>query len=161
MDGVYKTGQDAQAAFAAGNANGYLGYTENLFYIMNAYPGRQLPGILSAPMGAGSHPTMFVDAVTVNPACTGQCLADAQTFALFMSSVPTRNLIAFSQDVGPGATPRYLIQANRRFYTSQPASSDPAYQAYYPIVEAAVAYPNQGIVPVRLAMDSALRAAIK
>jgi hypothetical protein len=54
---------------------------------------------------------------------------------MFMSSVPTRNLIAFSQDVGTSATPRYLIQANGRFYTSQPAASDPAYQAYYPIEE--------------------------
>jgi hypothetical protein len=79
---------------------------------------------------------------------------------MFMSSVPTRNLIAFSQDVGPGATPRYLIQANQRFYTSQPAASDPAYQAYYPIVQASVAYP-QGFVPVRQAMDTALRAALK
>jgi hypothetical protein len=112
-------------------------------------------------MGAGSHPTMFVDAITFNPACTGQCLADAQTFAMFMSSVPTRNLIAFSQDVGASATPRYLIQANGRFYSSQPAASDPAYQAYYPIVQASVAYPNQGFVPVRQAMDTALRAALK
>lgn len=161
MDGTYKTGKDAQAAFASGKANAYLGYTENLFYILDGHPGRPMPGILSAPMGTGSHPTMFVDAITFNQACTGQCLADAQAFATFMSSVPTRNLIAFSQDVGPTATPRYLIQANGRFYSSQPAASDPAYGAYYPIVQASVAYPNQGFVPVRQAMDTALRAALK
>ncbi len=158
LNGAYANNTAAETAFASGAANGFIGYTERLFYIRKANPQRPLPSVTSAPIGGGSNPAMFVDALVFNPSCTGACLGAAQAFAAYMSSVPVRNLIAFSQDGPPGTLPRYLLQANEVFYASQPAASDPMYRAYAPIVRAARPYPNSGFPDSRRALNQALLA---
>jgi thiamine pyridinylase len=60
--------------------------TERLFFIRKANPGLPLPQVISVPLGAGTHPVVFVDALVLNAHCTGDCLGDAQTFSEFMST---------------------------------------------------------------------------
>lgn len=160
LNGTYAAGTGAETAFATGQANGFFGYTERLFFIRSAAPSAPLPQVISAPIGASSHPTMFVDSLVFNPSCLGDCLAAAQAFAAYMSTVAVRNLIAFSQDGPPGTLPRYLLQASTSFYASQPASGDPMYRAYSPIVQDAVPYPNTGFPQVRKALTEALNQAL-
>jgi thiamine pyridinylase len=161
LDGTYKDNDEAENAYAAQTANGYMGYTESLFAIRKAQPSRPLPTVISAPLGTGTHPMMFVDALVFNASCTGQCLQDAQAFAAYMSSLPVRSLIAFSQDTPAQTFPRYLLQARQDFYQASPASTDPMYQQYWPIVQAARPYPNQGFPSSRKALESAVKKALQ
>lgn len=160
LDGSYKQGAGAETAFASGNAGGFIGYTEQLFAIRHANPSAPLPAVISAPIGDGSNPLMFVDALVFNPGCVGACLSAAQAFATYMSSVAVRNIIAFSQDGPQGTLPRYLLQANPSFYSSSPASSDPMYKAYTTIVNRATPFPNTGFPEGRTALNDALTAAL-
>lgn len=162
LDGTYKDNDLAMKDFAEGKANGFVGYTENLYEILSAQPKQSLPlKVISAPMGEGEKPVMYVDALVFNPHCTGECLTDAQTVSKFLSSPTIRNLIAFSQDVGTQAIPRYLMQANKSFYTSEPAASDVYYQTYYRnVVQHAEAVPNEGFPENKDALNKALQQAL-
>lgn len=157
MDGSYDSNTVAEEAFATEQANGFMGYTERLFYIRQARPTRPLPEVISVPLGTGSAPAVFVDALVLNANCTGTCAEDAEVFMTFMSDPEVRRLIAFSQDAPQGTSPRYLLQANRAFYQQEPARSDPMYQKYEPLLGGARPYPNQGFPENRRAMQSALR----
>ncbi|TRW95147.1 extracellular solute-binding protein [Candidatus Methylobacter oryzae] len=162
LDGTYKDNSLAMEAFARGEANGYVGYTENLFNILSARPQDAPPlHVISAPMGNGEKPVMYVDGLVFNTNCTSQCLDDAQNVAKYLTATATRNLIAFSQDAGAGAIPRYLMQANTDFYTVEPAASNPYYQAYWQqIVTKAEPVPNTGVPENKDSISKALQTAL-
>jgi len=160
LDKTYADGTGAESAFATGQANGFFGYTERLFYILDAAPSQPLPSVISAPLGLGSHPVMFVDALVVNPHCTGPCLVNAMQFIDFMSQLGTRNLIAFSQDSPAPTFPRYLLQARTDFYQDALARNDPFYPSFWQIVRAAVAFPNQGFTADYLTLGPAVLQAL-
>ncbi|MBK7538165.1 MAG: hypothetical protein IPI49_22950 [Myxococcales bacterium] len=157
LDGTYDD-QKVASLFANRKANGFIGYTESLFSIRSANPSAPLPTVISDPIGGGTHPTVFVDALVFNPGCTAGCLTIAQAFASYMSSVTVRSTIAFSLDAPAGTLPRYLLQASTAFYSAQPAASDPMYQAYWPIVRSAQAFPNTGFPQSRKDLNAALTA---
>lgn len=159
LDGTYASGTGAETAFATGSANGFVGYTERLFYILTTSPQLQ-PSLISAPLGGGSNPVMFVDALVVNPNCTEYCLYNATAFIQFMSQITTRNLIAFSQDAPSGTFPRYLLQANSDFYTGSLAEQDPYYPQFWSFLQNAVPFPNQGFPQDRLLLGPAVKAAL-
>lgn len=161
LDGTYKDNTAAETAFAKEEANGFVGYSERLFYIMQARDGNVLlPSVISAPLGTDSNPVMFVDALAINPACSGQCATDAETFSRFMSTLRVRNLIAFSEDAPPLTFPRYLLQAIEAFYTTAPGSENLIYQQIYPILANDMEYPNQGFPAARLLLDPELTEAL-
>ncbi len=160
LDGTYKDNTQPETLFASHAANAFIGYTERLFYIRTMNPSAPLPSIVSDPIGGSSHPTVFVDSLVFNPHCTGSCLANAQDLATYLSSVPVRNAIAFSQDAPTGALPRYLLQASQDFYRAPPADDDPMYKAYLPIVQAAQAFPSAHFPQSRKALQDALKAAL-
>jgi thiamine pyridinylase len=158
LDGAYSEGTDAELAFAAGSANGFIGYTERLFYILSAKA--QNPNVLSAPLGDGSHPIMFVDVLVVNHHCTGECRMRADAFIGYMSRISTRTLIAFSHDAPAGTVPRYLLQANADFYQQAEARRDPFYPQFWSFVQRAVAFPNQGFPEDRKPLGQAVKDAL-
>lgn len=161
LDGTFKDNTAAETLFAQNKANGFVGYSERLFYILKARDGNlALPYVISAPLGVGSNPVMFVDALMMNPACTGQCAADAEAFSKFMSSLKVRNLIAFSQDGTDLTLPRYLLQALRTFYTTPPGSENLIYQQIRPILDGDRQYPNRGFPKARLKLNLALTKAL-
>ncbi|TSC19849.1 hypothetical protein [Corallococcus sp. Z5C101001] len=156
LDKTYADNTLAEEAFALGQANGFMGYTERLFPILKAQPAAALPQVISVPLGGGTHPVMFVDALTVSARCVEDCSSDALALSEYMSRPEVRTLIAFSQDAPPGSLPRYLLQASQAFYQRQPARSDPMYQQYLPIVRDARVFPNQGYPGNRKALQTAL-----
>ncbi|MFP2895509.1 hypothetical protein [Corallococcus sp. 4LFB] len=161
LDGTYADNSVAEEAFAAEQANGFMGYTERLFYILKANPSMPLPEVVSVPLGTGSAPAVFVDALVLNASCTGTCAEDARAFTSFMQAPETRSLIAFSEDGPEGTRPRYLLQANRAFYQREPARSDPMYQQYEAILSGARPYPNQHFPENRKALQGALLEALQ
>ncbi|NTX41602.1 extracellular solute-binding protein [Myxococcus sp. CA033] len=156
LDGTYDSNTVAEEAFATEQANGFMGYTERLFFIRQARPSQPLPQVISVPLGTGSAPAVFVDALVLNANCTGTCAQDAHAFTEFMSDPEVRRLIAFSEDAPAGTSPRYLLQANRAFYQQEPARSDPMYQKFEPLLTGARPYPNQGFPENRKALQTAL-----
>ncbi|WP_223633232.1 extracellular solute-binding protein [Corallococcus sp. EGB] len=156
LDGSYADNTVAEEAFAREQANGFMGYTERLFYILQAQPSMPLPEVISVPLGTGSAPAVFVDALVLNANCTGICAEDARAFTSFMQSPETRSLIAFSKDAPAGTRPRYLLQANRAFYQQEPARSDPMYKQYEVILRGGRPYPNQRFPENRKALQAAL-----
>ena len=160
LAGAYKEGAKAEAAFATGQANGFAGYTERLFEILGAASFNDLPRLAALPLGRSTRPLVFVDALVVRRSCEGACLADARAFARFMHSLDVRNLIAFSADT-EGALPRYLLQANTSFYTSEPAVHDPIYAAVWKrILPVARHFPNRGFRKARRQLEAALLQAL-
>lgn len=157
LAGAYRDNTLAETLFAQNQANGFVGYSERLFYILQARGGDiTLPSVISAPLGVSSNPVMFVDALVLNRACTSQCATDAATFSRFMSSLQVRTLIAFSNDVSPKTFPRYLLQALASFYTSPPGSQNLIYQQLYPFVQTAQAFPNNGFPEAKDPLNAAL-----
>ena len=151
LDGDYRGNNLAETLFAQHQANGFLGYSERLFFILKARGGDStLPYVISAPLGKNSNPVMFVDALVPNPSCTGQCAMDAESFSRFMSSLEVRNLIAFSEDVSSNRNPRYLLQALASFYTSAPGNQNPIYRQLAPFVMESQAMPNQRFAQGRM-----------
>jgi thiamine pyridinylase len=161
LDGTYKDNTLPETAFAHDEANGFIGFSERLYYILEERGGNvALPSVISAPIGADSNPVMFVDGLVLNRVCTGQCAADAASFSGFMSSLRVRTMIAFSDDVSPQTFPRYLLQALASFYTTSPGSENLVYQQLYPFVQASVAFPNQRFPEARLELNPALQEAL-
>ncbi|WP_426731731.1 hypothetical protein [Myxococcus faecalis] len=161
LDGTYADNTAAEEAFASEQANGFMGYTERLVPILKARPGMALPDVVSVPLGGGSAPTVFVDALVVNAGCTGTCAQDAKALTTFLGSTEVRGLIAFSGEGPQGTLPRYLLQANRAFYQQEPARSDPMYRKFEPLIHGARPFPSQGFPENRKAMQAALLDALK
>ncbi|AKQ65470.1 putative lipoprotein [Myxococcus hansupus] len=161
LDGTFADNTQAEQNFAFGHANGFMGYTERLFFARKANPNMALPEVISVPLGTGSAPTVFVDALVVSAQCTGPCAEDAQAFTDFMKDPAVRSLIAFSGDAPQGTTPRYLLQASQDFYQQEPARSDPMYQKYRAFLDGARPYPNQGFPENRRALQAALLEALQ
>lgn len=161
LDGAYADNTAAEEAFAQEQANGFIGYTERLVPILKARPGMALPEVISAPLGEGSAPNVFVDALVVNSSCTGQCAEDARAFTSFLGSPDVRSLIAFSGDGPQGTLPRYLLQAHRAFYQREPARSDVMYRKFEPLLNGARPFPSQGFPEKRKALQGALMEALR
>jgi thiamine pyridinylase len=153
----------AESAFARKSANGFVGYSERLFFILQAQrqiqdDGGTLPSVISAPMGVNSNPVMFVDSLVLNPSCSGQCAQDAEYFSAYMSSLDVRNMIAFSLnwDEEPEAPTRYLLQALESFYEDTLASENPVYQQLAEFVFQSEALPNGGFPQARVPLNQVL-----
>ena len=162
LDGTYKDNTQAESLFADKKAHAFVGYSERLFYILQARakPGEPKPFVISAPLGGDSRPLFFVDALVLNPSCDGTCAEDAEAFSRFMSSLEVRNLIAFSLDVEARTYPRYLLQALASFYYSSPAREDVVYRQLRLFLDDAEAFPNQGFPAARGALNTALGEAL-
>ncbi len=142
LSGAYKSNHGAEAALVAQQANGYVGFTEGLFYILSA---SKLPvNVISAPLGEGTYPVMFVDALVVRKGCAlnTDCFEKAKAFIQVMSTSPVRELIALSEDAGPKAIPRYLLQASKGFYQRDDVKRNPYYPQFEAIIDKAAPFPN-------------------
>ncbi|MEM1323398.1 MAG: extracellular solute-binding protein [Bacteroidota bacterium] len=163
LDGTYKDNSEAEQLLAANNANGFIGYSERLYYISKFNPDT-LPDLISAPIGGGSNPVMFVDALFFNKECanSNECGGDASNFMYFMNQVETRNIIAFSLDVPQEKRiPRYLLQANKNFYTSAPAKDNGIYQKLKTrVTDLALPIPSDDLLNRRHVLNDSLKAAL-
>lgn len=115
--------------FVQADARALLGYSEFLYYVIReSRDPVDLSGItvVSAPLGAASHPVLFTDGLVRNANCAGECAERARRFAEFLTSVPTQSAIAFGEDATP-PVPRYLLMARREFWASDRVSRDPVY----------------------------------
>lgn len=123
--------------FAAGEARALFGYSEYIFYALGAPQSKLDPSklnVVSAPLGNGSHPLLYVDGLVRNVNCTEDCARRAQVFAEFLTSKDVQLALAFGKDMSP-AVPRYLMMSRRSFWNDGRVKEDPIYKQLAPIVE--------------------------
>jgi len=140
-------GEAAQAAFARGEYNALVGYSENLNGVLR-HPDRRIEParirIAPAPLGAGNKPYMFTDALVLSRRCDGACRRAAQAFAEFYLSDEVMAAMMMSRDA-PGAPPRYLLPATRGAMRHDLVRRDPIYRQLARALPNAVPYPNAGL----------------
>lgn len=158
MDGGFRDNTAAEEAFAAGAANGFVGYSERLFYVKEHAPDKT-PYAISAPLGAGKRPVMFVDALVFNTHMEGAVQDAASAFAEFMASAATREMLSLSHDAPAGKPFRYLMQASQAFWDLPAVADDKVFAALRAeVAEQAVALPNSGFPENKDRLNGLLKA---
>lgn len=162
LDGTYKDAPESAAKqFAATGAHSLFGYSERLHFVMKGGARPEDMKIASAPLGQGSHPLVFVDALVLRRDCDAICQKGARAFAMYMNSPKTHEWIGMSRDAGAGAVPRYLLPATRSAFRTDGLRSDPHYQQFEAEIRHAAAYPNTGLLQQRKVMRDRILADLK
>lgn len=145
--GAYGDPADPEAPardFAAGKAVGLLGWSERLHDIEVSRQEERDRSVLyigSAPLGKGSRPLVWVDALVLNrQRATTERTEDALTFARYLNRSETRVWIAMSHDAPQGTPPRYVLPATKDFYLRPEVQRD----VYYSFFQSAL---EQGSIP--------------
>lgn len=150
-DGVNHCGSDGVELFATGQADALIGYSERLNPILS-HPGRSVGGlhVASATLGGGDHPALFTDALVMSPGCsTTQCRDAARRFAAYYTSDRVFEVVLMSRDVGPSATPRYLLPSTASAFAYGAVAADPLYRQLGEEIRGGVSFPNHGIPAAR------------
>ncbi len=161
LNGVFKAAAPGlpQQEYANGTYLTTTGFSESLFYILNAGgPRSNVIQPMYVTTGAQSfNPLAFTDALVINRAgCVGQCVTDAYTFATFLNSAATRLYIAYSGDASGNAPPRYLSPAAQSFYAQTQVQNDPNYRAFSSTFSGAQPFPNDGLPQQRKVLNAQL-----
>jgi thiamine pyridinylase len=129
--------------FVRGRARAFVGYSESLYYMLweaenacavkeKCYTDADL-SVAEVPLDDhGSKQMSWVDLLTIDKGCDGQCLSDATAFVSYVNSHVTQ-VRALT-----GYPPRYLLPARSSVY-SDPSmqKAAPLYQQIRPIIEKA------------------------
>ena len=158
LNGGFTTTPEVE--FATRAANGFVGYSERLFYVKKQTS--DTPFVISAPLGAGKKPVMFVDALVFNKNMDEATKGAAHDFAKFLASPEIRELLSLSLDVPQDKrTYRYLMQASSAFWDLEKVKSDPVFNVLREEVAAkAVALPNAGFPTNRKRLQAKLQQAL-
>lgn len=149
-------GLAAAADVAAGNAHSMVAYSERLHHLRRAAAKEAEWTLVSAPVGAGRGPAVFVDALVRSPQCSGQCATAAAAFADYLTKPSTFEWIMLSDDATKNGIPRYLIPAHRNAYTAR-VLEDPYYRQINTQLVSARPYPRFGLYYIRGDLRDRLR----
>jgi len=130
--------------FAAGKFDAVMGYSELLASRYLADRGsvkRDDLSIGTAPLGEGSSPLLFVDALVMRKGCEGPCVDDAVSFAKYINDPKTQELLMFGRDSDTGIA-RYLIPATISAQQLPSVKADRLYRQIISDIESARAFPN-------------------
>ncbi|MET0343795.1 MAG: hypothetical protein ABW252_22465 [Polyangiales bacterium] len=141
-------------AMVRGDAAGWLGFSEHAHYALRAGATADTLHVVSAPLGPGTHPALFVDGLARSRRCTGQCQRDATTLAYFLTSAEVQASLALGDDPEAGGIPRYLMLASRAFWERPEVTRDALYAQLRPIAFA------PSLLPALEAPEPALRDAL-
>jgi len=147
LDATYDNPNVAMDDFAAEKTGAYIGFSESLHRILVQRKDAAPIFVTSAPLGAGSHPLLFTDALVRGKTCKGACARDAQAFADFLTSPATMELLMMGDDLDSGV-PRYLLPATKSAYRSPRVANDSTYRVLEHLTRRAEPYPNHDIYEV-------------
>ncbi|WP_394847527.1 extracellular solute-binding protein [Pendulispora brunnea] len=147
LDATYDNPNVAMDDFAAKKTGAYIGFSESLHRILVQRKDTAPIFVTSAPLGEGSYPLLFTDALVRGKKCKGACARDAQAFADFLTSPATMELVMMGDDLDSGV-PRYLLPATRSAYHSPRVKNDSTYRVLESLTRRAEPYPNRDIYEV-------------
>jgi thiamine pyridinylase len=151
---------NTEAAIQAGQGKIALtvGYSERLHTILKSVNKFSKVYVNSAPLGNGSNPLVFTDALVKRAGCTDECAKAAVAFALYLMDPRTQEWILMSRDGKDPSIPRYLLPATMSAYEQQSLRSDPFYPFLRELIKHAQPYPSFGLYAVRsMLRDAVLR----
>jgi len=130
-----------EQAFAKGEADAHVGYSEALHDIRKAN-GRRASLHVPLRLGVGDRNLVYADGLVRSAAtcASPECERAFDAFARWYTSLRVRALIAFSEDQGADAVPRYVLPARSDFYTTGRAAKDPDYRQFAVAVVNGVPY---------------------
>lgn len=130
-----------EQAFAKGEADAHVGYSEALHDIRKA-DGRRASLHVPLRLGEGDRNLVYADGLVRSAAtcASAECERAVDAFARWYTSLPVRALIAFSEDQGADAVPRYVLPARTDFYATGRAAKDPDYRQFAVAVVNGVPY---------------------
>ena len=142
--------KDRVERFADGKADAFIGYSERLHKILHKgkVAERDLH-IASATLGEGDHPMLFTDALVLSGSCSDRCKAAASVFAAYYVSDEVFEIVLMGQDIGPLATPRYLLPSTTSAFDVGDVRKDRLYQQLKQEIGGAKSFPNQGVPKAR------------
>ncbi|MFL5356782.1 hypothetical protein [Archangium sp.] len=148
----------AAQLFAGGRAGALIGYSERLHHVIKNREDTAPVLMASAPLGAGSHPVLFTDALVLSKSCGFDCQRDARAFADFLTSPRMNEILLMSGDVDEGshAIPRYLLPAARSAFRIPSVAADPYYPLLEKMIEGAAPFPSGGLSTVGKTMKNQL-----
>lgn len=135
-------------AFVNNKVDVFFGYSEKLNYIFNKGINPEVK-IASLPLGKGSNPLLFVDALVLRQDCDNICQNAANKFAAYLNSPQTQEWILSSKDAGENAVPRYLMPATYSAFKTKSLVKDPYYKTLEQVATNALPYPNSGFPEIR------------
>lgn len=135
---------------ATGDADALIGYSERLNSIIGKNPALAPKlFIASAPLGNGSRPTLFTDALVLSRNCTDACSQAATAFAAYYVSDRVFEVALMSLEDKTGATPRYLLPSTEGAFDTPSVAQDPLYRQLRQAIAGASPYPSEGIPSAR------------
>jgi len=145
LNGAFNGNDRAATLFAAGVADALIGYSERL-HVVSQFDsvGKQL-FISSAPLGAGSHPVLFVDGFVLRKGVDAPVKDAAALFATYMNDPTTMEWMLLSKDAPGDSSPRYLLPADLRVYERPAFKADPFYLRFHELTRNGKPFPSAGL----------------
>jgi thiamine pyridinylase len=151
-----KNADSAAHVFGHHNATALVGYSERLHEVRKAAGKDQSIVVLSAPLGNGSSPVVYVDLLVRRSGCDSACARAAAAFAVYVNSPRTQEWVLLSDDAPSSGVPRYLLPANLDALTPR-VLQDPWYRSLTDAVQVATPLPRHGWLPVHSSMKDQLK----
>lgn len=166
IDKTYKNAPTLAAQeFGSGQADALLGYSERLHYATAKLDPAKI-FIASAPLGAGSDPLWFVDSLVYrndqddeDQQMRAAKRSAAERFVDYLTTPSTFAWIHTSEDIGPGATRRYLIPGTNSSMVAKGIGDDPVMQQIRPMLMQGTSFPQFRLPGARRGMSAQVQAA--
>jgi thiamine pyridinylase len=137
-----------------------IGYSERLHPILRTLKEPDQLHVASAPLGSGSSPLLFTDALVRRKGCSGECEKAATAFAQYLLDPASQEWLVMASDKQqPPATavvPRYLLPATATAYDQPALQKDRLYRTLRDLTRNARSYPSFGLYSVRSVLRDTL-----
>jgi thiamine pyridinylase len=146
----------APEQFGKGEADALFGYSERLHYAVDNGLSPKDAFINCAPLGASSAPQWFVDALVYrndrkdeDAQAKAAKRSAATKFANYLNSTTTFGWIHAGEDLGAGASPRYLIPACLGAFRDKRLADDPIMKQIERLLLRGTCFPKARVPGVR------------
>jgi thiamine pyridinylase len=144
-------GKSMAVEFGRGEVTAIIGYSEELNSALDQ-DNVKLDNIFiaPAPLGEGSQPFMFTDALVRSRLCdSSQCRTAAQKFAEYYVSDRVFEVVLMSVDSAGRKVPRYLLPSTFGAFETGKVAENSIYKRLRSVIEGAKPYPNSGVPEAR------------
>jgi thiamine pyridinylase len=161
FENTYNDNDEAATQLGLGKIAATVGYSERLHPILKSLKESSTVYLNSAPLGNGSSPLVFTDALVKRAGCTGECEKAATVFAEYLMDPRTQEWILMSRDGKGSSIPRYILPATMSAFEQPGLRSDPYYSALRELLRNARPYPSFGLYAVRSMLRDAVLSMLK
>lgn len=151
IDFTYKDNPQSMTAFAQGEYDGFIGFSESMNTIAQQGVSSSDYYIGNFPFGNDNEQTYalyYSDVFVIRQDCEGDCITATTAFIRYMINLDTFKWIVMTEDSSTPAIPRYVIPSRMDVFYLPDIQVD----QYYQRIKAAISsgnntnYPNTGVL---------------